>query len=682
MEHFRKLQKDPPQSFSPDLNCELIPTIDLSRYYTREGFLREIVRKLDMNGGRQGLDDIFEEVQVNSKYFKGGSPLPKMLPASVQLIRSELISDSYWRQLKSSIQRKVQEQGRLRVLDLASEHALPMDSILARCISEMDNTSLIGDSKILVSNIYLAELHTTALQRFKDLTAPTSVSTICQDHGWDFDLVLGWLLSEGSNIGGEIHVDPTSSAAAMFLPNVYTQNQNKEILDFVSVNGYMTADRARRQGMAMAQMVSLVKESFADVIVIGNILILEHVLQSVQVAIQECDTTGSVDLQEYIPAEIIQFGIAKDLLQLAGFTSDIGVSVLADDQAVIVSSELVKEIQQKVLVPLIQTFAKQQAEVIFNATPDLEEEEEGEETLATNRKKGRSRSRKGKNAKEVKSSKQTSAIGYIPLLQVTGAVLKEYPNFMGEFVEQDLLDQAEDIAWEDEDSSGLLLVEFCKAALYTLDYRTKYDKAVRAELKRLQSKKESKATISRKDAAAKVRSVEAAFEENFVTVCYTIQALSKFIGLASTSEYFDKASIEILRAEFLQGCCADLTSRLTQYCIFKNEEDVIFTFRHPGEDIDTEVEVEKILPGCCAHFDPASRQFRQSYLSCAPPREPLPVLRESLPGNLGVTLAKLWVFCGGECYRGGVRQSEEDGSTYTRPGSIDSFLSHVEDNCL
>jgi hypothetical protein len=414
----------------------------------------------------------------------------------------------------------------------------------------------------------------------------------------------------------------------------------------------------------------------------GNFLILEHVLQNMQVAIQECATTGTIDLQEYLPAELVQSDIVQKLLNRVGFSADHGVAVLVDDKALIISRDLVKEIHQNVLPPLIQSFAKTRSEEMFRATPSLEQEEETPSTNTT-RKKGKSRSRKAKNTLPDKSSDDKVPARFVPLLQVAGAVLKEYPSFMNETVEEDLLNQADTIAWDDEEDSGIILVEFCKVALYTEDFRSKCDKAVRAELDCLQSAKQSKATLSRKDAASKVRSAEAAFEDAFVTVCYLIQSFAKFIALASSSKHFDEASLEVLRCEFLQGCCADLTSRLTQYCMFQNEEDVIFTFQHSDDECEKEgAEQSTNLPACCAAVDPAIRQYHRSYLSCPPPRDPLPVLRESLPGNMGVTLARQWVLCGGECYQGGVRKSEEDDTVYTRPGNMDDFVSHVEDNCL
>ena len=742
VETYRKLQKDPPPSFSVDLKCQIIPTTidgnsnsdigDDRRYYTQDGLIRAIVDKLHSVGnGRFSRERLSELLDVDAKYLKSeDSPLLQMLPSSVQVLGSDLVSDSYWVQLEATIQQRLQEKGgRLNLLDLASEFSLPMDVILNLVCVNLTNTSLIEGSKVLVNDTYMQEFKMKAIKLFQSLEEPTLISIICQDNSWDQALIIEWLTEEGDRIAGEIHVDPTSTATAMYLPDAYTEKRNKEILDFVAVNGYISADRASRHhgGMSFSQIKSLVEGYYPNVIQIGDdVLVLETIPQTVQSAIQEyavagAATTSFVDLQDYLPSELVRPDIVTPLLDQIGFCSpEEGVVVLVEDQALIVSQDVVKEINSKVMPDIVQEFAKTRAEEIFKniATTEsvAEDDEDEDETPLTShgRKKGKSKSTRKSKRAQVKTTANDhhqlqKPIGVVPLLKVAGAVLKEYSTiFMNETVEDDLLNQAEFINWDDEENSEIVLVEFCKLALYTPDFRSKCDVAVRAELQRLHSAKQSKATVvSRKDAATKIRSAEQGFEEAFVSLCYLIQTHAKFINLASSSDVFDETWLQVLRQEFLQGWCAEFTSRLTQYCMFQNDQDdTVFTFQHPDDlslkttntDEDEDGDPNSAssttgLPGFCAVVDPSVRQRqKRSYLSCPPPREPLPVLRESLSGNLGVVLARQWILCGGECYRGGVHPQSEDQNDdggdgtkptmYTRPGNIDGFLSHIEENCL
>jgi hypothetical protein len=211
-------------------------------------------------------------------------------------------------------------------------------------------------------------------------------------------------------------------------------------------------------------------------------------------------------------------------------------------------------------------------------------------------------------------------------------------------------------------------------------------------MERLKSEKNPKSTLSQKDAAAKVWSVDAAFEEAFVMLCYLLQAQAKFITYASALDVFEEDSIETLKNELLQGPCAELTSHITQQCLFVEEDDDnMFTFTHPDVSKNTEKGQNLHgLPQHCLTADMAARCHPRSYLLCPPPLEPLPVLRESFSGNVSVTLSQQWILCSGACYLGGVCKDDvvhggndkSDTTPHVRPGNMDGFLSHVKENCL
>jgi len=84
--------------------------------------------------------------------------------------------------------------------------------------------------------------------------------------------------------------------------------------------------------------------------------------------------------------------------------------------------------------------------------------------------------------------------------------------------------------------------------------------------------------------------------------------------------------------------------------------------------------------------------IRQSvFLSCTSDgdggdwKDPLQLLREIMPGNIGVGLARMWIHTGGEHYDGGTKISENDDGTrssFVRPGDMNKFVAHVEENCL
>ena len=626
------------------------------------------------------------------------------------------------------------------------------------------------DVKALVSEAYLAKLQEEVITTFQSMVEPTTLATVCKAHGWDRDLVLQFI-GNSESIEGELHADATgttTSGTAMFVPHTYVKRQRQAIEDFFAANGFLTAEVAQRHGVLPQQMIQWIcqrgqRNDKADsslpslsgsnsaehderdlkVVVLAEdndqsnvVLLADHICENLHVAIQECCGNNSlspssldgsivghtVDLQEYLPAEIVNRPESvKRLLDHIGFnamsserSSKDGVAVFAEGQALIINQKLVQNISDTVLPPLIEAFAKTEAEKLSESSSTLAEMDDSSNILSSNRKGGGSggRKRKGKKvsrdiAQDVTASTSQEQSGVVPLLQVAGAILRAYPTLMPERTEQDLLEHAELITWDDEtdgdDMRDILLIQFCRNALYSDEFKSKCQQAIQAESKRLQSLRESKATISRKDAAAKVRTVESSFEEVFVSLCRMIQVSVKFFKFveSSKSEHFDEEAIETLRKEILQGCCADLTSRMTQYILFRNEEEGgIFSFSRTGpadgdcsdnggSDHGDGNETEESspvtpagVPQFCAPLDTSVRRYKGTYLSCPPPREPLPILRESLSGTIGVSLARQWILCGGECYLGGMRTSEEDGTTFVRPGNLESFLEHVDENCL
>lgn len=94
-------------------------------------------------------------------------------------------------------------------------------------------------------------------------------------------------------------------------------------------------------------------------------------------------------------------------------------------------------------------------------------------------------------------------------------------------------------------------------------------------------------------------------------------------------------------------------------------------------------ETAAVIPYCCRPLDQAIRDFPKVFLSCTRNSEtanPLEALSEELPSSVGVELARLWTYCGGECYYGGEVTIED--SVYVRSGNMDNFFSHIEESCL
>jgi len=154
------------------------------------------------------------------------------------------------------------------------------------------------------------------------------------------------------------------------------------------------------------------------------------------------------------------------------------------------------------------------------------------------------------------------------------------------------------------------------------------------------------------------------------------------LATAGRSENKHAETMSKLTKDFMNGCAADFACKVTEYCLFKHGvEDIELCF-HVGEESDggfvnnsTGLDPEAFY----ACVDTARRLFRKTHLFSK--RDPLKILREELPGSVGVGLARMWKLTGGENYSDG-RGVSEDGQISHRPGDFVRFLKHVEESCL
>lgn len=644
-----------------------------------------MVDELKRVGGRASKSQLYKALDIKPVFLEPDSPILKALPVSVQAIDTDFISECFWAKLRQDVSRQVLQNGVLDLVKLANQNSLKVDVLMANVVPKLEGVTFIEGSQELASDDYIEKLRCSIVQHFQSLKEPVVVARVCEDHSWNVRMALDWLLQETKNqkILGEIHLDTESTfiTTATFVPSSYTNLHHDEVKKFLESNGFITKARASRHGLSLFKLEQLAKENHENVVVLDDILIIEHMaLQKVQVAIHLCMETGIVDLGEYMPAILIRRDIVIELLRRAKAPSNQVVPLVSDSKAILVSQRFQDEIRSTVVLPLVQSFAITRAGEILKEKGRSETEDDEDAITSHGGKKNKSNLRKPKGKHADKHDGRT----LVPLENVAKKVIDQYPMLPIVDTSIEEIQSAGGVwSWDDEDDCGYLLIEFCKRVLYTDAFKSLCHNAVQTELDRLQSVKVSKARISRKEAATKLRDVDAAFEECFMNLCYLIQASSKFFQFASgCNELFHEAILKELENELLHGFCADLTSRITQYCLYKHEDEQIFTFcsRTEKEKVENKSSNSN-LPSFCAEVDSSGLHPIRSYLSCPPPRDPLPVLRECLDGNKGVTLARQWILCGGECYRGGVRITE-GGEKYVREGSIDGFLIHVQENCL
>lgn len=438
----------------------------------------------------------------------------------------------------------------------------------------------------------------------------------------------------------------------------------------------------------------------------NTVILRDVVVSPVEQALVETIASDSfLDLRLHLPDSLMQYEQdVKMIVQDMALTSvidasskeDGGCIVMSDGEALFVSQGMTRHIAKTLLPPLIESFAKTRAEKMksWSASSDVKPDE----SAMPSKKKGRKTSRKAKAA--LSQTKETAVpFGVVPLVTVAKTVAGEYPDladiqaaagplFDEKDVNGPVWEQDGDLSNLDANVGGGPLYELCRVVLYNDQFQSACELAVKAELERLDSVNSSTSVRSRKDGATKMRSIESAFEDPacFGAACFAVQEHAKFLQYFESLPDVDEKVTLALREDFLDGCCADFTGRITHYCLFKNEiEDTVFCIDSKKDDTGAD-SVESDLPEYCQPFDCAARRYPSTKLSCSEvvdgeAKLPLPTLRVVLSGGVGVQLARMWTLCGGQCYEGGTRVND-DGTETIRQGSADGFLPHVEENCL
>ncbi len=360
-----------------------------------------------------------------------------------------------------------------------------------------------------------------------------------------------------------------------------------------------------------------------------------------------------------------------------------GCLLVADGEVLYFSSEMISFIKTQLMPSLIEPYAIRRAKEIFESQDD-------NEPVVVDIVEAKSRKKKGKSKGHKKRSRKTNdsesiAYGIVPLTTISKAVTEQYPDL----VDIQETNQAEDgvisdVNWDTEGYHGPLY-EFCRNGLRDSKFEKDCEDAIKAELRRLLTTQKGKTLQSRKQGVAKVASIEKSFENSFKAACISVQIFAKLPRyLLNNTEVSEVITSKITRA-FLCGCGADFCRRITEYCLFKyGVEDGLFHF----DEDDDEDEDENTDPSDSfySEVDVSRRKFPGIHLSCNPCddgewTDPLKLLRDELPGPVGVGLARLWILTGGRNYSGGGRVSEDGTVTY-RPGNFDQFLTHLEESCL
>ncbi len=504
-------------------------------------------------------------------------------------------------------------------------------------------------------------------------------------------LILDYIqyLCDSKELDGNLRCDSTNNniIGALYIPTVYEQKQNDVIGNLFHTNGFVTFQQGNRAGVSPKRLKECILEMYSHPIVLeGCIIHPDVIVAPLQVVVEECIDAGSfVDLSTHLHSDIlsnrddVRSILTKHILNK--FDHANGCLVVDDHEAIYFSQAMINDVSNKVLPPIIEDFAKERAVEMADEIEKMKKVNVGTKynkdpkTAAGKSKSKTKLSKKKKDSEGVEDAMiHAPNPGLIPLQTVVGAITEHCPDlddiqnhYCSERIEPNWHQPSDNI----REYEGPLY-EFCRIALNKdscLD--SLCHKAVSAELEKIMASKKGNSLSARVQGAAKCRSIESQFEENFANACYFLQLVVKMMNVCSP---LNGDEVNVMEGNILHHC-ACFARRITEYCLFKVGLDVdgpfCFINECDSDAMDENYYYSKV--DFCQHHVPSS-----VFLSCTSTsetsdqeKEPLRLLRDLIPGNVGVEVARMWILTGANHYFGGFK-----------PGDINKFIKHVEESCL
>jgi E3 UFM1-protein ligase 1 len=619
---------------------------------------------------------------------------------------------------------------------IARQHINQNDNNNSTSSNDIDRTTLLhikqnekGNSMIM-SNFYWLELQREVISTFEVIVdMELSLSKIASDNNWDSTWVND-IIRQACNLNQLQARVILQSDENIYRPNQYDEKQRQNLWDYYNSEGYVTSYYAKHclHVSSTNQMKDFIQQQYEKVrkvdpansppIIINETIFHPIILlEPLQLLIQDAAATSSwSDLTQTIPIALLEQTnddlhtlFMQHIFERKGNNDDVlsdGVLCIEKTTALYFSNEMITAFTNTRLPTIGESFSKDMASQIVEQQqqnkinkPTLEDDlhnVDDTKIILSGKEKFKQRNER-KICKQSSKRKNDEATTYT--FDDDEDCLQLVPMIVQALVEEffDLKDIGEQ-KYDEAKTLPAILFTFCRQAFVSDTLKSSITRMTRMELvKKMNLFANINSTRSNSSTSYCVQSlgpllidmheIQQAFEDPscFASSCYMIQSAYKVLVYAKESCSSDTnapilqaSDIHNLEKDFLTGCCADFTRRLTQYCIQKHnvDEDCPIMIRRLSGD-ET---VGQELPYYYDTINISTQRYSKVYLCTSNNKNPLIALRDSLPGSIGVALARQWMLCGGECYQGGVKENNSD--TITRPGDCDAFMQHVHDNCL
>ena len=645
-----------------DDSMETVISTVFGTYLTLKHLDSKVLDELNRVGGRIAVSDLNILLGVDEP----GAIEACLVRLGTFQTKDQAMTESYMTrkvmEISSNLNASRGGGGSVSVTDVALQWDLPAESVLqiliqpGRLPPTVHLLTQENGSKSLVSDAFLRHLQSSFFGVLLGASAPSNISKLCRERQWDPTWVVKLILPRLVDVlPGDVHGD-------CYVPHIHTKQQRHAVEEFFRANGFITSDHGHKLGVLPSTLKQYVLQAFPAVLTLNNWLVdRDRLIPPLEALVQEALDSGSwVDLTLHIPPELLaDESNCRTLLFDFVLSNDVsnGVVAITCDTALFMSEAMVQSIMKDTVFPMIEPWSKRRALELLKSEGD-------ESTLSSATLYAAKKKRSAKKTVPLPPSSDCTddPPPILPLDDIVSAVVaahNELAELHSESIEKDCA-----------------LVQLCEKAFHSSDLfisTCKHD--LDAEVLRLEEERAARVSISHRESAAKERNIQVNFEDPscFAAFCDLIQGFSTFVEYASSADVqvVTEQESKDLKRDFLLGCGAEFSRRVSLFCLFKNDADnQCFSFE-PTEALSTPE-----LLHFCSPVPAACRKFPWVFLSSRKEDDPkaqgpLAKLRNILPATVGTALARQWVLCGAESYQCG-----------TKPGDYEGFLKHIEEHCL
>lgn len=281
---------------------ELLYTSNGREYVTKDKLVSELRDIVEEHGGRLALVDVPALLGMDLGHCQAAAErLAKEHSSQVTLAQGEIFSLSYFKDLASEIEEKLQSAGVLPLSDVARSHGLSMDMLNGE-VTKALGTIIHGkmDGIMLYTDAYITRVRCQIRGAIRGALQPVQMSVLKQDFGVEgpaafFPGLVDEVIA-AENLQGKI-------VSGSWIPSAHLQAQQEAVNSFYSQNHYVSKEYAKKHGVTDG-VDAYMKDMDPDTILLDTMYVSPQIIISLIPDVEErVHEEGFCNMLDVVPVD-------------------------------------------------------------------------------------------------------------------------------------------------------------------------------------------------------------------------------------------------------------------------------------------------------------------------------------------------------------------------------------------